>query len=109
MEFSQFDRHPAYARPPERRNRDDRRGGLRRAEDRRERMREMTAFVFAFCGGLVVLYLFFVVIGTINIGDAAIATVIAIVLALIWLYGFWRRLQTGAVMVQRPDRERRGF
>ena len=109
MEFSQFDRHPAYARPGERRAPDERRAGLRREADRRERMREMGAFTFAFCGGLVVLYVFFVVIGTINLGDAAIATGIAVVLVLIWLVGFWRRLQTGAAMVQRPDRERRGF
>jgi hypothetical protein len=110
MEFSQFDRHPAYARPgSDRRDRDDRRGGLRREADRAERMREMAAFVFAFCGGLVVLYVFFIAIGAINAGDAAIATGVAIALALIWLLGFWRRLQTGAAMVQRPDRERRGF
>ena len=109
MEFSQFDRRPAYSRPGERRDLDDRRGGLRREADRRERMREMVAFAFAICGGLVVLYVFFVAIGTINIGDAAVATIAAVVLACIWLFGFWRRLQTGAEMVTRPDRERRGF
>jgi hypothetical protein len=65
--------------------------------------------VFAFCGALAVLYVFFVVLGTISVADAGIATGIAIVLALIWLYGFWRRLRTGAAIVQRPDRERRGF
>jgi hypothetical protein len=109
MEFSQFDRHPAYARPSERRSGDDRRAGLRRDVDRRERMREMAAFTIAFCGGLAVLYVFFVIVGAINVGDAVIATVAALVLAGIWLYGFWRRLMTGALIVQRPDRERRGF
>ena len=109
MEYSQFDRHPAYARPGERRSSDDRRGGMRREADRRERMREMFAFTFAFCGGLVALYLFFVVVGAINIGDAVIATIAALALAGVWLYGFWRRLATGALIVQRPDRERRGF
>jgi hypothetical protein len=109
MEFSQFDRHPAYARGSERRGTDDRRDALRRESDRADRMRELVAFVFAFCGGLVVLYVFFVVIGTINIGEAAIATGLAVVLGVIWLLAFWRRLQTGAAMVQRPDRERRGF
>jgi hypothetical protein len=110
MEFSQFDRHPAYSRPrSERRAGDDRRGGLRRREDRTLRIREMAAFVFAFCGGLVVLYVFFVAIGAINVGDAAIATGIALALALVWLIGFGRRQQTGAAVVQRPDRERRGF
>ncbi|MFL5895857.1 MAG: hypothetical protein ACJ76Z_12200 [Thermoleophilaceae bacterium] len=109
MEFSQFDRHPAYARPSDRRGGDDRRDGLRREEDRQQRMRDMVAFSFAVCGGLVVLYVFFAAIGAINLADAAVATGGAIVLALIWLLGFWRRLQTGAAMVQRPDRERRGF
>ena len=108
MEYSQFDRHPAYA-SSDRRVPVERRGGLRREADRRERMRDMAAFTFAVCGGLVVLYVFFVVIGAINIGDAAVATGGAVVLSLIWLLGFWRRLQTGAAMVQRPDRERRGF
>lgn len=108
MEFSQFDRHPAYASTPERRG-PDRRDGLRREADRQDRMREMAAFVFAFCGGLAVLYVFFVVLGTISLGDAAVATAIAVVLAIVWLVGFWRRLKTGAAMVQRPDRERRGF
>ena len=69
----------------------------------------MAAFAFAMCGGLAVLYLFFVIIGTIEIGDAIAATVAAIVLALIWLYGFRRRMRTNAVVVQRSDRERRGF
>jgi Flp pilus assembly protein TadB len=110
MEYSQFDRKPAYARGDDRRGRDeDRRGALRRDADRRERLREMAAFTIAFCGGLAVLYVFFVAIGTINIGDAAVATAIAVALALVWLVGFWRRLRTEASMVQRPDRERRGF
>jgi len=39
----------------------------------------------------------------------ALATAAALVLAAVWLYGFWRRLATGALIVQRPDRERRGF
>ena len=109
MEFSQFDRHPAYARPSERRTRNERRGLLRREADRRERMREMVAFTFAFCGGLAVLYVFFVVVAAINLGDAALATAAAVVLAAIWLFGFWRRVVTGPLVVQRPDRERRGF
>ncbi|MDQ1681058.1 MAG: hypothetical protein QOI42_1917 [Frankiaceae bacterium] len=109
MEFSQFDRHPAYARPGERRDRDDRRSGLRREADRRDRMREMAAFAIAVCGGLAVLYVFFVIIGTVNVGDAAIATIAAVLLACIWLFGFWRRMKTDSSMVTRPDRERRGF
>jgi Flp pilus assembly protein TadB len=108
VEFSQFDRHPAYARG-DRRDGDDRRGGLRREADRAQRMREMAAFVIAFCGGLAVLYLFFVIIGTIQVADAVVATALALGLALIWLLGYRRRITTDAVFVQRPDRERRGF
>jgi hypothetical protein len=109
VEYSQFDRHPAYARGDDRRDGNDRRGGLRRESDRAERMREMAAFAFAMCGGLAVLYLFFVVIGTIDVGEATAATGAALVLALIWLIGFRRRLRTDAAFVQRSDRERRGF
>jgi Flp pilus assembly protein TadB len=109
VEYSPFDRHPAYARGDDRRGRSDRRGGLRREADRAGRMREMAAFAIAMCGGLAVLYLFFVLIGTIAIGEAAVATGAAGVLAAVWLIGYWRRLRTGAAFVQRPDRERRGF
>jgi ABC-type transport system involved in cytochrome bd biosynthesis fused ATPase/permease subunit len=109
MEFSQFDRHPAYARGNDRRDSDDRRGALRRESDRADRMREMVAFAIAMCGGLAVLYLFFVAIGTIKIGDAVAATVAAVLLAAIWLFAFWRRMRSNALVAQRPDRERRGF
>jgi putative flippase GtrA len=93
----------------ERRSGDDRRGALRREEDRAQRMREMAAFCFALCGGLAALYIFFVIIGTVDVGQAVAATVAALALALIWLFGFWRRMKTNAAVVQRPDRERRGF
>ena len=109
MEFSQFDRQPAYARDKERRRGDDRRDALRREADRAERLREMAAFAIAMCGGLVVLYLFFVVIGAIDIGNAALATGAAIVLALVWLAAYRYRMRTNAQVAQRPDRERRGF
>jgi hypothetical protein len=93
----------------ERRSDRDRRGGLRQEGDRAQRLREMAAFVFAFCGGLAALYAFFVIIGTIDVGDAAVATVIAVILAIVWLAGFWGRLRPGAALAQGPDRERRGF
>ena len=69
----------------------------------------MVAFAIAMCGGLAVLYLFFVAIGTIDVGDAAMATGAAIVLALLWLGAFWYRMRTNALVAQRPDSERRGF
>ena len=69
----------------------------------------MAAFAIAMCGGLAVLYVFFVAIGTVDLGDAIVATIAALVLAAIWLVAFWRRMKTNALVVQRPDRERRGF
>jgi hypothetical protein len=107
-DYTPFDRHPAYARD-DRRSGYDRRGAARRQADRAERLREMAAFAIAMCGGLVVLYAFFVAIGTVDVADAAVTTVAVVVLALIWIAGYWRRMKTNAVMVQRPDRERRGF
>ena len=109
MEYSQFDRHPAYARGEDWRRTGDRRGGVRRGADRADRLREMTAFATALCGGLAVLYLFFVAVGTVNVADAAVATGAAVVLALIWLGALWQRMRSSAVVAQRPDRERRGF
>lgn len=110
VEYSQFDRHPAYTSGDDRRDGEDRRDGLRREADRAERMREMAAFAVALCGGLAVLYLFFVLIGTIHLGEAVAATVVAVILATIWLFSFWRRMKSNASRVaQRSDRERRGF
>jgi hypothetical protein len=110
VEYSQFDRRPANTRGDDRRAGDDRRGGLRREADRAEGMREMAAFAIAMCGGLAVLYVFFVLIGTIDIGEAVAATVVAVILAAIWLFSFWRRMKSNASRVaQRSDRERRGF
>jgi hypothetical protein len=98
--------------PPERRA-DERRGYLRRAEDRyllnQARLRTATAALMAVCGGLAVVFLFFAAMGAVDLGDAIAATVIAIVFALVWLSGFIYRARTGAAMLQRADRERRGF
>jgi len=109
VEYSQFERQPAHVRDDDRRSGDDRRGPLRREADRGERLRELIAFATAMCGGLAVLYFFFVAIGTIDMGEAVVATVCAVVLALIWVVSFWWRMRTGAAALQRPDRERRGF
>jgi hypothetical protein len=108
VEFTQFDRNPAYTREERDTGEERRVSGVRRQADRAERMRELVAFAVAMCGGLAILYLFFVAIGTVDIGDAMVATIGALVLALIWLIAFWRRMKTTA-FVQRPDRERRGF
>jgi hypothetical protein len=95
---------------------DERRTGLdrradfgRRVEDRRQRFRLVTATVLAFCGGLVVLFIFFVAIGTVDPGDAVAASIGAVVLTLIWLAGAYQRYRSGAIFITRRDRERRGY
>jgi hypothetical protein len=93
-----------------------REAGLRRFEDRindglthHSHLRLTLAVLMAICGGLAVLYVFFVLIGTVNVGRAAAATVVSLALAAVWLAGAWHRARTGAARIQRYDRERRGF
>jgi hypothetical protein len=81
----------------------------RRAEDRTARFRDAAATLLAFCGALAVLYVFFAVIGAVDFGDTIVFTVVAAVLALVWLAGVWQRARSGARFVTRADRERRGF
>jgi high-affinity Fe2+/Pb2+ permease len=73
------------------------------------RLRTTLAVLIAICGGLAVLYLFFMLIGTVSLGRAQVATVVALALAAVWLLGVWYRSRTGATRIQRYDRERRGF
>jgi hypothetical protein len=88
----------------------DRRGGpSQRLEERYRRFRDISATLIAFCGGLVVMFLFFAAIGTVNLGDAIGFTIATIVLTAIWLLGAWQRARTGGSLLTRPDRERRGF
>ena len=96
----------------ERRRSGDRRMPMtpgRREEDRKRRFRDVAATVIAFCGGLAILYLFFAAIGTVDLGDAIVATVIAIVLAIVWVIGAYQRWKSGAIFITRRDRERRGY
>jgi hypothetical protein len=88
---------------------DRREGAQRRFEDRYRRFRDIAATLIAFCGGLVVLFLFFAAIGAVNLGDAIAFTIASIVLTCIWLLGVYQRFRTGGAFVTRPDRERRGF
>jgi hypothetical protein len=73
--------------------------------------RTAAAAAMALSGGLAVLFLFFWVLGAIDVTDAVAATVVAVVLALIWVGGFVfrRRLDQDARDLLRRDRERRGF
>ena len=86
-----------------------RRQAPRRAADRTRLLRNMAALVFALCGGLAVVYLFFAALGAIEVGEAATASVIALGLGVVWMVGYGYRLRSQAFRAQRADRERRGF
>ena len=74
-------------RAPERRS-----GGVgRRVEDRTQLMRVAIVAVTSICGGLAILFVFFALLGTIDFENAIASVVIAVVLALVWLAGFWYR------------------
>ena len=101
---------PPLRSTPERHTGEERRVAFgRREEDRRARFRDITATAIAICGGLAVLYLFFAAVGTVDLGDAVVATLIAIGLAFVWLVGAYQRYRSGAIFITRRDRERRGF
>jgi hypothetical protein len=72
---------------------------------------EIAAMVMAFCGGLAVMFLFFVAIGAVDVGEATGLVIGAVVLALIWLIGVLvrRRSRESTERLTRADRERRGF
>ena len=91
------------------RRRDERRQAPRREEDRRfRRVGTIWAGFWALVGSVVVLYLFFVAIGGVDPDDARAASIVVLVLAVLWLAHAWRRLWTGGYS-SRGDRERRGF
>lgn len=81
--------------------------GGRRRSDARGSSGPFAAF-WAIIGSIVVIYLFFVALGGVDPGDAEVATIIVLVLAVLWLGHAWRRLLKGG---SSPigDRERRGF
>ena len=88
----------------------ERRSGGRRADDRRRARLELAwATGWAIVGALVVLYLFFVVVGTVDPTEAKATSIAALVLAVLWLAHAWRRVVIRGGFVSRPDRERRGF
>ena len=87
----------------------ERRRYERRSEDREQYLRVAIAATLAICGGLVVVYIFFWAFGAFSLGTAAAATVVVIVLGLLWLGGVYYRYRTGAIFITRRDRERRGF
>jgi hypothetical protein len=93
----------------ERRAGGERRSSGRRAEDLAQERRDTTiAVAWAVTGAIVVLYLFFMAVGAVDPGNARAATIVVLVLAIVWVAHAWRRLYAGGY-VSRPDRERRGF
>ncbi len=87
----------------------DRRAYVRREEDHGNLLRAVVSLLFAICGGLAAIFLFFAAMGAIDLGDAIAATVIAVVMGLVWFAGFFYRHRTQAGRTQWRDRERRGF
>src|SRR5688500_18591919 len=71
-----------------------RRQAPRRAADRAKVLRDMAALLFALCGGLAVIYLFFAALGAIDVVEAATASVIALALGVVWMLGFGYRLRS---------------
>lgn len=97
----------------ERRRVPDRRQSDRRAQDRSRYLRTAASAAVAICGGLAIVYLFFAAFGAIDLAEALAATVIAVVMGLVWLGGYFvRHRQAGdgeAALTDRVNRERRGF
>ena len=92
----------------------ERRSYRRRAEDRAEFVRVAASAAMAICGGLAILFVFFWALGAIDVKNAVAATVVAIVLAAVWLAGLLYRRRSldediDAQRTAKHDRERRGF
>ncbi len=81
----------------------------RRRTDPNEKLRSVAAALLALCGALSVVYFAVAAIGAVDLADAALASGIALLLALLWLAGLWQRSRSNAGMATRGDRERRGF
>jgi hypothetical protein len=98
------------ATPPEneRRTGADRRARPgRRTTDTEGRFAAAPA-LWAIIGAAVVAYLFFMALGNIKPHDAPVATIAALVLAILWLAHAWRRVLVGSRSPS-GDRERRGY
>ena len=72
-------------------------------------MRAVVSLALAICGGLAAVFLFFAAMGAVDLGDAVVATAVAVVFAAVWFAGFWYRHRTHAERQDWRDRERRGF
>ena len=104
------------SQPPafEERRAPERRRFERRVEDRTRYVRTAAAAAVSVCGGLALLYLFFALMGAVDFGEAAVASVVALVFALVWLAAYLVRSRAAArdiasALATKRDRERRGF
>ena len=95
----------ADRRAPERRKRPF--GRPRRELELDPRM--VLAAGVAFCGGLVLVFVFFWVLGAFDVGDAVAAASVVVLLALVWLAFYLYRSRQEESHVIRRERERRGF
>ena len=104
---------PPAAQPPppvaDRRSPDRRTGELRRAEDQTQLVRTAIVAASSICGGLAILFVFFWALGAVNVKDAVLSAIVAIVLAAVWVAGFVYRHQVESRISRRQERERRGF
>jgi hypothetical protein len=82
---------------------------VHRLEQDHPRLRTARIGAWTLCGGLVGLYIFFVVLGGVSPSEAKTATVVVVVLALMWLVHSWRRIWAEGNVSPHRDRERRGF
>ena len=68
------------------------------------------AALWAMVGAVVLLGIFFFVLGGVDPAEAEVMAVLIAVLAVLWALHFWRtRSVADDVRMQRGDRERRGF
>jgi len=81
----------------------------RRRAEKNEKLRSVAAALLALCGALSIVYFAVAAIGAVDLADAALASGIALLLALIWLAGLWQSSRSNAGFATRGDRERRGF
>lgn len=102
---------PQGTPPPvvDRRAPDRRTGELRRAEDRAQLVRTAIVAATSICGGLAIVFLFFWALGAIDVRDAGVLAVTAVVLAAVWVAGFAYRRRVEPEQGVRQERERRGF
>jgi hypothetical protein len=72
-------------------------------------LRAGAAVTMTLSGAVAALYAFIVFVGEVDLGRSLVPTLAAAALAIIWLLGVFNRARTGAFVVTRRDRERRGF